>query len=322
MVDQLVQRSKVANPEPLVISALSLNSKVHGLLLLVKSQSQTAKNGKLYLNLRLRDQRGNEITAYYFDPPSPKTLTLQESRVVVLEGTVEELYNQPCIKLFRAEIDESVSLDLFLPRSRRSIAELEDNFNELMNKVDHLGLWELLDRCFSPEVMSRFRRWPAAVRHHGAVVGGLLEHTVNVTIIAERLARMYSCNSNLVLAGALLHDIGKLEELDEQPGGNYTTDWRMFGHIFRGVHYVQEQAKGIVELDEVTQNDLLHIILAHHTKEFGSPVSPVTLEALIVHLADKAEASLTEFIEHCQRTSGADGWSTYSNKFGGQLRMP
>ena len=96
----------------------------------------------------------------------------------------------------------------------------------------------------------------------------------------------------------------------------------MFGHIFRGVYHVQEQARAITELDEATLNDVLHIILAHHTKEYGSPVSPVTLEALIVHLADMAEANLTEFIEHCQRTSSSDGWSTYSTKFGGNLRMP
>jgi 3'-5' exoribonuclease len=321
MVDQLIQRSKVANPEPLIISDLKVNSTVCGWLFATEVLTRKASTGKTFIDLKLRDQRGSEIVARYFDPPSMDKLALQEGKVTLVKGSVEKYQNQIQIKLSFAETDESASADLFLPGSRRPITELEDNFNELMNKVDHLGLWELLDRCFSPEVMSRFRRWPAAVRHHGAVVGGLLEHTVNVTIIAERLAHMYSCNRNLVLAGALLHDIGKLEELDEQPGGNYTTDGRMFGHIFRGVHYVQEQAKGIVELDEVTQNDLLHIILAHHTKEFGSPVSPVTLEALIVHLADKTEASLTEFIEHCQRTP-TDGWSTYSNKFGGQLRMP
>jgi 3'-5' exoribonuclease len=86
---------------------------------------------------------------------------------------------------------------------------------------------------------------------------------------------------------------------------------------------VQEQARQVSELDAETCLDLLHIILAHHgTKEFGSPNSPTTIEALIVHLADMTEAKLTGFLDHCDRTSTADGWSAYSKEFGGPLRSP
>jgi 3'-5' exoribonuclease len=70
------------------------------------------------------------------------------------------------------------------------------------------------------------------------------------------------------------------------------------------------------------REDLLHIILAHHTKEFGSPVNPVTIEALIVHQADMTEARLTGYLEHCQRAGGSNGWTTFSPSFGGQLRTP
>jgi 3'-5' exoribonuclease len=110
----------------------------------------------------------------------------------------------------------------------------------------------LLHDCFTVQVMERFRRWPAAVKHHGAVVGGLLEHTVNVTLIADRLAQLYASNQNLVLAGALLHDIGKLEELEEQVGVGFTPAGRMFGHIILGTQYVQEHARYAPELDEAT----------------------------------------------------------------------
>jgi 3'-5' exoribonuclease len=136
------------------------------------------------------------------------------------------------------------------------------------------------------------------------------------------MTQIYPCNPDLVIAGALLHDIGKLEELEEQVGLGFTSDGRMFGHIVRGMQHVQEQALNIGKLDDATRYDLLHIILAHHSKEFGSPVSPVSIEALIVHLADRTEASLTGFIEHCEHTTGPDGWSSYSAKYGGQLRMP
>jgi 3'-5' exoribonuclease len=155
------------------------------------------------------------------------------------------------------------------------------------------------------------------------VVGGLLEHTVHVSLITQFLAILYTCNDELALAGALLHDIGKLQELEEQPGRGFTPAGTMFGHILQGTQHVQQHAMHIPEMDEATWQDLQHIILAHHgTKEFGSPVYPVTIEALIVHLADMTEAKLTGFLDHCDRTATPDGWSSYNQGFGGPLRAP
>ena len=97
----------------------------------------------------------------------------------------------------------------------------------------------------------------------------------------------------------------------------------MYGHIVLGAQYVEKQARHASELEEDTLQDLLHIILAHHgTREFGSPVCPITIEALIVHLADMAEAKLTGFLDHCERTADTEGWSAYTTVFGGQLRVP
>ena len=98
---------------------------------------------------------------------------------------------------------------------------------------------------------------------------------------------------------------------------------RMVGHIVLGMQRVQEHIRQIAELNEAMSNDLLHIILAHHgTKEFGSPVCPATIEALIVHQADTAEAKLTGFLDYCERNASADGWTAYSANFGGQVRLP
>ncbi len=323
MTNQLVQQDTTLTPAPLLISELQANTNVYGWLFAVEVQTRPAKNGKPFRRLRLRDQRGNEIKALQFDLPRLETLLPQEGKVVLLEGVVEEYHNEMQIKLTSAELDESASPDLFLVGTRYRIELLEDHFRELMSEVSHPGLHRLLFDCFTTEVLERFRRWPAAVRHHGAVVGGLLEHTVNVTFIADRLTQLYASNQDLVLTGALLHDIGKLEELEEQVGLGFTPTGRMFGHIILGTQYVQEHARQVSELDEATCQDLLHIILAHHgTQEYGSPVCPATIEALIVHQADTVEAKLTGFLDHCDRTSNSDGWSSYSAAFGGQLRIP
>ena len=323
MVDQVSRRSTLLKPEPIMISELQVNAEIRGWLFAEEVQVRIAKNGRPFRQLRLRDQRGNEIKAIQFDLPPKETFMPQGGKIVLIEGVVEDYQNNTQIKLTHAEIDETAPKDLFVVGTRHTIELLEDAFRKLMNRVHHRGLQALLRECFTAEVRERFRRWPAAVRHHGAVVGGLLEHTVNVTFIAERLTQLYSCNQELVLAGALLHDIGKLEELEEQIGMGFTAAGNLFGHIILGAQYVQDRARQVYELDVATCQDLLHIILAHHgTKEFGSPVCPATIEALIVHQADTAEAKLTGFQDHCDRTSHTDGWSSYNKDFGGQLRLP
>jgi 3'-5' exoribonuclease len=310
-------------PEPIIISDLVVRMEVRGWLLAKEVQNRTTKHGKQYRQISLRDQRGNEITARQFDLPQGEINVPQNGKVVLIEGLTEEFQNTLHIKLHRAELDETAPLDLFVVSTRHNIDELEDQFWNLVNTVQHPGLQAILHDCFSNDVVEQFRRWPAAVRHHGAVVGGLLEHTVNVSLITQYLANLYSCNSELALAGALLHDIGKLRELEEQPGRGFTPDGTMFGHIFLGTQYVQQHAQHVTEMDETTLLDLLHIILAHHgTKEFGSPVYPSTFEALLVHMADMTEAKLTGFLDHCDRTSTADGWSSYNKDFGGPLRNP
>lgn len=302
VLHQSLEKIQETKPGPLIISELRANSSVCGCLLAIEVQTRTTINGKPYLHLRLRDQRGSEIIARYFDPPRIETHVPQEGKVVLLEGTVEDYRGQIQIKLARATLDESLPVDLFILGTRRPIAQLEADFQQLMGKVDHPVLSELLQACFTPELMARFRRWPAAMKLHGAVVGGLLEHTVNVTTIAEHLAQLYPCNQDLVLAGALLHDIGKLEELSEQIGADYTPKGHRIGHIVLGMHYIEEEAQQSAMLENEVLNDLLHIILAHHgSKEFGSPVCPATIEALLVHQADATEAKLTGFLDHNER---------------------
>lgn len=321
MLNQTLLKNQETTPALLTISEMNVNSSIFGWLFAAEVTSRKTNSGKLFLDLRLRDQRGSEIIARYFDPPRLEAHLPQEGRVVLLEGIVEEYRGQMQIKLIRVQNDDLIPVDRFTLGTRCSIIQLEADFQHLIDKIDDTGLRALLDYCFTPDVMERFRRWPAAVRHHGAVVGGLLEHTVNVTTIAELTARLYPCSHELVLAGALLHDIGKLEELEGQVGAGFTPHGRMVGHIVLGMHYVQEQAMHIATLEEAKIDDLLHIILAHHTKEYGSPVNPATIEALIVHQADLAEAQLTGFLEHCQKSFGANGWTSFSPIYGGQLRV-
>jgi 3'-5' exoribonuclease len=191
MVDQTVRRSTPLKPEPILISELHVNTEVRGWLFVEEVLKRTTKKGSFYRQLKLRDQRGNQITAMQFDLPHRETLEPQGGKVVLIEGLIEEYQNTSHIKVTRAELDESAPPDLFVVGTRRTIDQLEVQFWDLMHKVHSPGLRALLCACFTADVFEQFRRWPAAVRHHGAVVGGLLEHTVNVTLIANRLTQLY-----------------------------------------------------------------------------------------------------------------------------------
>src|SRR5207244_2449847 len=156
---QVPQQARVVTPEPLVISELQGGRPVYGWLFTEEVETRRARTGRPYLHLKLRDQRGNEIVARQFDlaeePP------LQKGKVILLEGSVDEYQGKLSIKLKRVEVDETAPAHLFMLGTRRPLEYLEAEFQLLVSQVSLPGLCELLQCCFSPEVMARFRRWPA-----------------------------------------------------------------------------------------------------------------------------------------------------------------
>ena len=123
--------------------------------------------------LGISQQRLEKAGGYW----TAREISQQPNIWPLIEGLIEKYQDTLQIKLTRAELDETAPLELFIVGTRHNIDELEDQFWDLMNKVQHPGLQALLHDCFTNAVVEQFRRWPAAVRHHGAVGGGLLEHT-------------------------------------------------------------------------------------------------------------------------------------------------
>lgn len=323
MLEQSSVKAHTVAPTLIMIRDLKVNTTIYGWLLVSQTQQRTAANGRSYLQFTLRDPSGSEIIARQFNVPVRASDIPTAGSIMLLSGQVDLYQNHLNLKLTSSKDDPSAPIELFTSGTRRPIAELEEDFWKLLHEVTDPGLAQLLNACFNPTTMERFRRWSASMKKHSAVVGGLLEHTMLVTTYAEQFSRQYPCNRDLVITGALLHDIGKLEELEEQPHAGYTEAGKLFGHIVLGVQYVQKQAEQIPQLEPALLRDLLHIILSHHgSREFGSPVTPLTIEALMVHNADMTEAKLTGFLEHCQHASPGSGWTSYHPDFGGALRIP
>ncbi|HLJ32894.1 MAG TPA: hypothetical protein VKU38_04545, partial [Ktedonobacteraceae bacterium] len=148
MLHSLPTKTHKASPELLIIADLQVNSTVYGWLFAAEVSMRKATTGRMYLEMKLRDQRGNEITARHFDLARAEIHMPQEGKVVLIEGFVEMYRNALQMKLSRVETDETIPIDLFIVSTRCPIVQLEADFEHLIDKMDHDGMRELVRRCF------------------------------------------------------------------------------------------------------------------------------------------------------------------------------
>ena len=183
-----------------------------------------------------------------------------------------------------------------LPKGNFNEQEYITRLQNLIKTVRNPGLRALLETIFSGNLYDKFIMNPAGMRMHHAYIGGLLQHSVDVAGIAVALAEQIgNVDKDLVVAGALLHDIGKLREISSQIGFPYTNEGRLLGHIAMSIIIVQEAAAKL-KLPAARLEQLQHILLSHHgDNEKGSPVECATKEAFIVHYADEIDAIMNQF---------------------------
>lgn len=197
-------------------------------------------------------------------------------------------------KLEDLRSDDDISM--LIPRGNFNLEQYKEKLSSLIGKVKLPTLRSLLQRIFNPVFCERFYRAPAGMKMHHAYLGGLLHHTVDVAELALSMAQTIDhVDTDLVLAGALLHDIGKVKEISSNIGFPYTTEGKLLGHISLSVMIVREAAADLKMPDSSLQQ-LEHIILSHHgDREKGSPMECVTREAFIVHYADEVNAIMNQF---------------------------
>jgi 3'-5' exoribonuclease len=189
-------------------------------------------------------------------------------------------------------------------------AELQEQLRGVRN--DHLRV--LLNRIVADHE-AQLRVWPAAQQIHHAYRGGFLEHVTKMAEVGRFVARAYGANEDLVLAGVVLHDIGKLQELAYEGGsGSYTRDGNLVGHIALGLMMVREQINGMPGFPIELRGQIEHLIASHHgVREHGSPVEPKTIEAFILASIDELDARLNQ-VKKAIAADPGDGEFTAWNK--------
>lgn len=287
----------------------------------VEYRADTTRAGQPYLRLRLADRHGL-LEGMVWEEVERYAPHVRQGGYVGVSGRVGS-YNGR--KQIRIDILAAVRVapeetEFFLPRGERDPDGMERELIGLVASVADPGLRAVLERTLDPATrLGRlFRSAPAAKRNHHAYVGGLLEHTLSVAGACEGLARHYGADvdRDLLIAGALLHDIGKTREIALAPGFPYTDEGRLLGHIVMGLADVDAAARAVPELPERRRTLLLHLIASHQGRyEWQSPREPLTLEALLLHYADDVDAKVAQ-VRGRLADAPSGGWSDYDRSLG------
>lgn len=188
----------------------------------------------------------------------------------------------------------------------------------MIEKVKDPNLSKLLEDIFNREdIKENFFNSAAGAEIHHAYTGGLAEHTLEVAKTIIHYCTMFTkINLDLTLTAGLLHDIGKVAELSCFPENKYTDTGRLIGHITLGIHIIEEEMQNQPNFPIELKYSLEHCILSHHgTLEMGSPVVPMTMEAVVLHNADQSSAEINGFLLAIQRDTRTGVWTDYNNVY-------
>lgn len=270
----------------------------------VKSKSESrGKTGKPYISLIISDNSG-EMDARIWDNVETLGMNFEEGNFVKLRGEVR--LHQGKFQVAISSIEKVgapitfIELKDFFRVSKRNFEEMKNEFFKIIESINDGALKKLLNSIFRNNyIWQKFSYYPAAKSIHHAYIHGLLEHTISVGNIVKFLSRSYpKIDKEIALAGGLLHDIGKIYELEITNPDVYTLNGKLLGHLIQGVILLEKKAAEIKDFPQKKLLLLEHIILSHHgSKEAGSPVEPQTIEALLVHLADYVDSSLNNVYE-------------------------
>ena len=286
-----------------------------GFFLVLAKQQRTTKQNKAYLNLMLGDKTG-PIEARVWELTDPRiTKDFNRGDMVKVRGSISRYEDRAQMKvdqLRKAQAGEADKLDM-LPATSQDVGALWRQLEASVESLANADLKRLLNALLADtELAQAYREAPAARQLHHAWLGGLLEHVVSLLALADRVAAHYALlDRDLLVTGVILHDIGKIRELEWETGFDYTVEGILLGHIQMGVDLVEKTIEGLPGFPDRLRTLVLHMILSHHGKlEFGSPKLPMIPEALVLNFLDdldaKMQAMSSEFEKSAREGRAAD----------------
>ena len=297
------------------VSDLKSGEALNDMFVLAEKQMSQKKDGGNYMTVVLSDKSGTvkgviwDNVDQFVDKPSA-------GDVVNIQGTVSEYRGtlQVVVKSMTLLSPEGVDFTDFLPATHRDPESMLMKLQNISESMKNRHLKALLAAFWSDGgFVRKFKIAPAAKKMHHAYLGGLLEHTLSLTMLAERIADHYSgIDRDLLLTGAILHDIGKIKEFVFDRRIDYSDEGRLVSHIVIGVEMVQEKIAGINGFPSKTAMLLKHMLISHHgNREYGSPEPPKTLEAVMLNYLDEIDSKITGIREFMEKQAPDEDWTGF-----------
>ncbi len=309
-------------PKIRFVKDIKEGEQVRELFLVAGKALLTSNAGKPYMSLQLRDKTGI-IEARVWDRAEEIGKRFDRDDVVEASGSAIAYQGRVQLKVHdvrRAE-EGAKELSEYLPVTRKGIEPLWAMLKGFVADVGDADLNRLLSAVFLPvpegDVARRFRQAPGGKTMHHDYIGGLLEHTVSVVGICRFLSSHYEgVNGDLLTAGALLHDVGKVHELSYEGAFDYTDEGRLLGHLYMGAEYVDRVCASLPGFPPEKAMLLKHMILSHHGElEYGSPKRPKILEAVLLHFVENMDAKVTAFNDAIEDLPEGVRWTDYQRMF-------
>jgi 3'-5' exoribonuclease len=297
------------------IGVLPRDGVVTFLAMVREKELKPKRNGGVYLHLVLADRTG-EIDAKAWDNPQEIAALFNRDDIVKVRGTIE-LYNErPQLivqRIRRCEEGEFDESD-FCPSSPQDPDDMFASLASFVESVADEKLRALLQSILDDEAAaSAFRAAPGGTKLHHCCRGGLLAHTLGLCELIEKVVEHYPrLNRDWLIAGALLHDIGKIEELTASRRLGYTTRGQLVGHVALGLEILERHVARVPGLSVETKSVLQHLIVSHHGElENGALREPAFPEAIVLHALDELDARLDQAYRVIEQTPCGEEWSAY-----------
>ena len=298
------------------VKNLKIGGELTEFFVLRKKEFKETFEGQRFLKLELGDKTGR-IDGVVWDNPEDIYNQAEAGEIVKIKGWVATYRDGPQIKVEKLKKAQEGEIDLadFLPSTERDLDTLIQEFREVASTIDHTQLRRILELILEdPIIIQELKKAPGGKLWHHTYVGGLLEHTLKVVDICEKAAELYKLiNRDLLITGALVHDLGKIKAYSSHGFFDYTDEGRLIGHIVSGIELIDQKIAMIENFPQDLALQLRHLIVSHHGElEFASPVVPMTIEAIVLHYADEMDAQVDAF-SHIIKTQKVKGkrWSDW-----------
>ncbi len=306
------------------VTDLQANQSITTTFLVKSKEMKSKKTGEPYLALTLGDKSG-DLDAKMWDHVEEVEQSFDRDDFVKVKGQVQVYRNRTQLtihKLRRCQ-DEEVDFADYFPKTTKDVEVMFEELLGIVDGIENSHLRELLmSLLLDEELSAKFKQAPAAKSLHHAWLGGLLEHTLSLCKLCRLVTQHYSgLDQDLLLAGAVLHDIGKTRELSYTRSFAYTNEGQLLGHMILELDLVREKISQIDGFPPDLKILIQHLIISHHGEhEFGSPKMPMFPEALVLHCLDNLDSKL-EAMKFILRTdSNVEGdWTGYNQMFGRPL---